>query len=126
MSDDTRQFMRRTFFVTGKLVTAENIDEVALWCEGQAVEGHHGRFVRVPVANAKNTRQTEARPGLWVLRFVYPDGGFNYKVYTTTWLEKDFTMVPDENGQVLPLEVPTTNVHPFPVQSTVKFSNKAN
>lgn len=92
------RFMRRPFFVRGFPVTEQNMEAVAQWCEGHVIETDEKRFIRVPVHNAKNIRQTEAHVGAWVLKSRYI-GRVSFKVYTEDWLNKDFVEAPDDTDE---------------------------
>lgn len=88
------RFMRIPFFVSGYLVTEDNMEAVAKWCEGHVIRGEKP-FVRVPVDRPTNKRQTEAYPGTWVIVSLYK-GERSFKVYTEEWLKKQFFELPEE------------------------------
>lgn len=89
------RFMRKPFIVTGYKVTEEDMDAIARWCEGHVIRDTERPFVRVPVDRPTNKKQTEAYIGTWVLLSTErPEKSF--KVYTQTWLNKNFIEVPAE------------------------------
>lgn len=78
----TAKFTRKSFQVDAVQVTAENMEEIAKWCQGKVFEEGNRSYIKVNVANFINERQTKAFAGDWVL---YASKG--YKVYT----DKAFT-----------------------------------
>lgn len=98
---NTEKYIRKPFPVEAVQVTAENINDVALWCKGNiewtkpasASAGVTGqrRFIRVPVFQPKSEHQTFAFESSWVLR-----AGQGFKVYTHRTFMKDFEKVPDD------------------------------
>lgn len=89
------RFMRIPFFVTGYLITEENMHDIALWCEGHVIQNATEPFVRVPVHRPTHPRQTEGRVGEWVIVSMQR-GRRSFKVYTEEWLRKQFLELPDE------------------------------
>jgi hypothetical protein len=72
-----KKFVRRPMVVEGVEVTADNIQDVANWCNGQVrTSGKRGRYIKVPVKRALRDRQTMAYVGDWVLK-----AGSGFKVY---------------------------------------------
>jgi len=88
------RFMRLPLIVTGFQVTERNMDVVSRWCEGRIIESARGRFIRVPVNHAKKAWQTEAFPGLWVVKS-WQYGRYSFKVYTQQKLDETFSVIPD-------------------------------
>jgi hypothetical protein len=85
--------MRRPFLTKACLVSEDNIDEVAKWCGGVVLQNEFGRsYIRVPVENPRNVRQTEAHVGQWVMRSRHR-GLHKFKVYTPAWVAHDFITV---------------------------------
>ena len=88
------RFMSKPFFVVGHLVTQENMETVAAWCEGTVIKNPHRPFIRVPVQNPKTKKHSEAYVGFWVLQSMQRDEP-SFKVYNLEWLEKNFIPLPD-------------------------------
>jgi hypothetical protein len=91
---ETTTYRRVPFTVKAVRVTEENMAEVAEWCEGsvrKAVEGAMGARIRVPVTNAKSSRQTHAFVGDWVL-----SGSMGFKVYSDRAFQKGFEETADD------------------------------
>lgn len=95
MTIQTTKFARKPFYVDAVQVTADNMEEVALWCQGDVYtkEARRGsddqeRYIKVRVHRAMNERQTEAYIGDWVLY-----AGTGFKVYTPRAFEKSFEKV---------------------------------
>lgn len=89
------RFMRVPFIVTGYMVTEDNLDAIAKWCEGHVFRDAERPFVRVPVNRPTNQNQTKAYVGTWVIMSLQR-GENSFKVYTTDWLSKHFMEVPPE------------------------------
>lgn len=93
----TSKFARKPFYVDAVQVTAENMEEVAKWCEGDLrktskPEGAQDEmYIRVRVQKPLNDRQTKAFVGDWVL---YTSTG--YKVYPPKSFDKSFVPVNEE------------------------------
>lgn len=108
------RFVRKKFFVEGYRIDKNNMQFVAMWCQGSIVPDGENTFIRVPVINAKNARQSEGHVGMWVLKSLQ-GGRDTFKVYTEEWLDKTFDEVDKDD-----LEEPTVaiiekvdNVRPF-------------
>lgn len=87
MSITPGKFVRKPFAVEALQVTEENLEEVATWCGGKVRQDEDGqKYVKVQVKNALNARQTEARPGCWVLK----SGEVSFKVYGEYAFTKSF------------------------------------
>lgn len=82
----TTKFTRNPFDVDAVQVTAENIHDVAKWCQGEVATEDDKQFVKVRVLRVLNERQTKAFIGDWVLY-----AGTGYKVYTNKAFQKSFT-----------------------------------
>jgi hypothetical protein len=89
----TTKFTRKPFEVDAVQVTAENIEEVAKWCQGDvATDPDTGKqFIKVRVMRVINERQTQAYVGDWVLY-----AGTGYKVYTPKAFQKSFVEKTEE------------------------------
>jgi hypothetical protein len=91
---NTTKFVRKPLYVDAVQVTNANFTEVVEWCQGDIKEtDDRQQYIRVRVVNPKNTRQTQAFVGDWIL---YTDRG--YKVYTTKAFRHSFDRV-EGNGQ---------------------------
>lgn len=85
-------FQRIPFDVQAINVTADNIEAVAAWCEGNVENpGRPNAFVRVDVADPRTDRQTKAFLGDWVLKAPKATG-ISYKVYTDSAFKKCFEL----------------------------------
>lgn len=93
---ETSKYARKPFEVDAVQVTAENMEEVAQWCEGEVTSEGDAKFVKVNVVQVLNERQTKAFVGDWVL---FARNG--YKVYTEKAFKKSFELVPGTVGQAL-------------------------
>lgn len=90
---ETFRYARKPFFVDAVQVTAENISEVAKWCNGDVRTDNTGaKYVKVRVHMPKNPRQTQAFVGDWVLF-----AGTGYKVYTPKAFVGSFERAADED-----------------------------
>jgi hypothetical protein len=99
----TERYIRKPLYVDAVQVTAENMEEIAAWCQGpvrtvgsedwglgEYAEGT--KYVHVRVHNPRSPRQTKAFVGDWLL---YTERG--YKVYKTEAFRASFD--PVNNGQ---------------------------
>lgn len=93
---ETTKFIRKAFEVDAVRVTAENMDEVSQWCQGEVVTEGDTKFIRVRVARVLNERQTKAFVGDWVLF-----AGTGYKVYTAKAFSKSFDRLETDQPQEL-------------------------
>lgn len=83
---ETRRFTRKPFDVDAVQVTAENMDEVARWCQGNVVDnGRDDKHIKVRVIRVLSERQTQAFVTDWVLY-----AGTGYKVYTNRAFKNSF------------------------------------
>ena len=89
------QFVRKSFPVEAVRVTAENIEEVAQWCDGDVQTENNQPFIKVRVQNPLNDRQTKAYFGDWVLY-----AGKGYKVYKDAAFNKSFLKAPKADQNV--------------------------
>lgn len=93
----TQKFVRKPFYVEGVQVTAENMAEVAKWCQGDirgfkpGGEGELTDYIKVRVLRPLNERQTMAFVGDWVLY-----AGTGYKVYTVKAFLHSFEKAPQD------------------------------
>jgi hypothetical protein len=80
--------VRKPFEVDCVQVTAENLEEVAEWCQGDIRLNDKGDgYVKVRVHSPLTERQTKAFAGDWVL---YANKG--YKVYTEKAFDRAFEL----------------------------------
>ena len=106
MSVATAQYIRKPLYVAAVRVTNVNFEEIADWCQGEILQdevpgqGTGKKYIHVRVHNPKNTRQTKAFVGDWLL---YTERG--YKVYTNKAFHASF----DETGKTGRLEKPEEN-----------------
>lgn len=91
-------YVRKPFYVEAVLVTEENMETVAAWCNGnvQTYKKNPDRYIKVQVANPRSSRQTRAYAGDWVLKAE----GESFKVYRAEPFNKvfdktDFPVIPD-------------------------------
>lgn len=88
---DIAKFARKPFDVEAVQVTADNMEEVAKWCQGSIEteasdsEGSGLRYVKVRVLRVLSEKQTKAFVGDWVLY-----AGTGYKVYTNKAFKNNF------------------------------------
>lgn len=73
----TQRYVRKPVIVDAVQVTEENFKELAKWCQGEIQSDGTLSFIRVRVHTPKNSRQSQAFVGDWIL---YTDKG--YKVYS--------------------------------------------
>lgn len=96
MSLEIKKARRRSFDVRHVVITEDNMQEVAAWCNGAAGvdEGEDGKpgteFVRVADKNAISTKQRTAYVGDHIVEMVTGTGGFTYKAYPAKNFEKAF------------------------------------
>lgn len=93
------KFVRKPFFVDAVLVTAENIRDVAEWCNGEVrIDDNSRAFIKVRVVRPLNERQTMAFVGDWVLY-----AGTGYKVYSSKAFVQVFEPAPENDDDYTPL-----------------------
>jgi hypothetical protein len=80
----TATYIRKPFEVEGVQVTAENMNEVAVWAGGQVVI-QDGNYIKIEVKQVINEKQTKAFVGDWVLK-----AGSSFKVYTNVAFTRNF------------------------------------
>lgn len=89
MGINTERYIRKPLYVDAVRITEENFDEIAEWCQGEVQQeetpGGTKRYIKVRVHNPKNTRQTQAIVGDWLL---YTERG--YKIYTSKAFHASF------------------------------------
>ncbi len=92
---ETNKYARKPFHVDAVQVTADNIEEVASWCEGDIVGDAETetRYVKVKVYRPITERQTKAFVGDWVLY-----AGTGFKVYTPKAFEKSFALMQEKDN----------------------------
>lgn len=96
----TRKYVRKPLYVDAVQVTEQNFADIARWCFGEVGNidetpvdmtkpmDPSKQYIHVRVHNPKNTRQTRAFVGDWIL---YTERG--YKVYTTKAFQANFDLV---------------------------------
>lgn len=92
---ETAKYARKPFDVDAVQVTAENMDAVAKWCQGEVQTDGDQKFIKVRVARVLNERQTKAYVGDWVLY-----AGAGYKVYTEKAFKKSFDVKGNEQLEI--------------------------
>lgn len=87
----TDRYVRKPFYIDAIQITAENIEQVAEWCQGEIRADDHEDFqyVKVRVHRPLNERQTKAFVGDWILY-----AGTGYKVYTPKAFQASFEPAP--------------------------------
>jgi len=106
MSLAPRKYIRKPLYVDAVQITLENFVEAAKWCQGEIRDYHDKplvgaeaenqaieRYIHVRVHNPKNTRQTKAFIGDWLL---YTERG--YKVYTQKAFRNSFDAMQTEEA----------------------------
>lgn len=117
---ETTKYIRKPLYVDAVQISAENLAEIADWCQGEVKDYNDNalaeqdkgniakeRYVHVRVHNPKNVRQTKAFVGDWLL---YTERG--YKVYTQKAFKSSFEPVAAPAASV-PTPVPA---EPHPSQ----------
>lgn len=96
----TEKYIRKPLIVDAVQVTEENFSTVKRWCMGQVCNNDESpvdpaadldptkQYIHVRVHNPKNSRQTKAYVGDWIL---YTERG--YKVYTTKAFQQNFDLL---------------------------------
>ena len=96
----TNKYVRKPLYVEAVQVTEDNFMDIARWCFGEIGNIDESpvdmdseaeplkQYIHVRVHNPKNSRQTKAFVGDWIL---YTERG--YKVYTTKAFEANFDLV---------------------------------
>lgn len=89
---DPTKYVRKAFYVEAVRVSAENMEEVAQWCNGTVCtnDSTGKNYVQVNVVRAMTPRQTRAYIGNHVVR-----AGAGFKVYTNQAFTQDFDPAPD-------------------------------
>lgn len=85
---DIKSARRKSFDVTYVVVTEENIEEVAAWCNGEIGGEGQERFVKVTDKNAISTRQAKAFVDDYVLKM--SDTGTSFKAFTEKAFKKSY------------------------------------
>jgi hypothetical protein len=99
MSVATDQYIRKPLYVAAVRITNGNFEEIAAWCQGEILQdevpgqGTGKKYIHVRVHNPKNSRQTKAFVGDWLL---YTERG--YKVYTNKAFHASFDEVNGETA----------------------------
>lgn len=98
----TQKYVRKPLYVDAVQVTEANFSDIARWCFGEIGNIDESpvdrsqpviptkQYIHVRVHNPKNSRQTKAFVGDWIL---YTERG--YKVYTTKAFQANFDLVPE-------------------------------
>lgn len=96
----TRKYVRKPLYVDAVQLTEENFETIARWCFGEIGNIDETpvdfsqpaqpdkQYIHVRVHNPKNSRQSKAFVGDWIL---YTERG--YKVYTTKAFQANFDLV---------------------------------
>ena len=93
MGLEIKQYAHVPQFVQAVQVTAENMQEVADWCEGNIFKSEMSdqpNYIKVPVARPVSSRQSIAFVEDWVLRT-----NVGWKVYTAKSFVKNFILPQD-------------------------------
>lgn len=96
-----QKYVRKPFEVEAVEVTAENMQDVALWCGGTVLDLEDGmrsaslsqQYIKVQVKKPLSERQTRAHIGDWVLLATTSDrdnGPAGFKVYTPKAFDSSF------------------------------------
>jgi hypothetical protein len=107
MTVKAQRYARKPFYVDAVQVTAENIEDVAKWCQGDVRLGRKPEsnkdenYISVRVHMPLKDRQTMAFVGDWVL---YAGQGF--KVYTPNAFDNSFDLA-EETGTDAPTQADT-------------------
>lgn len=116
MSDLFQDFVRKSWPVQAVQVTLLNINELADACGGEVKhdgdkENHFSRdYIKVPVRNPINDRQTKAHVGDWLVK-----QGSTFKVYPDVGFRSQFEL---KSGGAVP------GGHPKPASKPYKGKNK--
>ncbi len=104
---DTVKYVRRPFYVDVVQVTAENIEAVATWCDGEVRSEANGgaQYIKVRVSNPRTDRQTKA---FWNDFVLYAGSG--YKVYTPKAFANSFEVASEESKKTK-MVIKNTPVH---------------
>lgn len=63
-----KRYKRKPYEVSGVQVTEQNLRDVSKWCGGRVRrDDNNVPYIKVKVKRPADERQTEARPGDWVL-----------------------------------------------------------
>lgn len=107
MTVQATRLVRRPFIALAYKVTEENMDVLARWCEGFVNREGRRPFIRVPVSNARTSRQSEAHIGQSIILSMRT-GVKTFKVYKPEWILNDFIVLrPEEfafGGEIPPEE----------------------
>lgn len=90
MSIDIKKAVRKPFEAEAVQVTAENMEQVALWCHGEIIVENADnqslrQYIKVETRNPMNEKQTQAHVSNWVL---FANGSF--MIYTNKAFRKGF------------------------------------
>jgi hypothetical protein len=88
---EINRYTRKPFDVDAVQVTADNMEEVATWCQGTITTEEGETYIKVRVLRVMNEKQTRAYAGDWVLY-----AGTGYKVYTDKAFRKSFVATGSE------------------------------
>ncbi len=104
----TERYVRKPLYVEAVQVTEENFVEIARWCFGEIMNKDgtqadyskpadpENQYIKVRVTNPKNTKQTQASVGDWILFTESPRG---FKVYTPKAFNNSFEKAEDQNRE---------------------------
>jgi hypothetical protein len=95
---DIKTGKRKSFGIKFVEVSAENIDEVATWCNGAVGGEGNDRFIRIVDKNAINTRQTKAFFGDFMVLSMDTN---TFKCFGRKAFHKAFEPDPQSDGAVI-------------------------
>lgn len=87
---EPKKYAHKPVIVEAVQVTADNMGDVAKWCQGRIHKAGDNKYVKVNVPLAKMTRHTQAFIGDWVLKTE-----MGLKVYTPKAFDAVFSLVED-------------------------------
>lgn len=90
MGISAQKYIRKPLYVDAVRITEKNFEEMVLWSQGTVEhdEERNKKFIRVRVHQPRDSRQTKAFVGDWLL---YTEMG--YKIYTNRAFENSFDLV---------------------------------
>ena len=96
---ETIRYAKKPFYVNAVQVTEQNIEAVSVWCGGEilTLEGPGDVvYIKVPVENPLNEKQTHALVGSWIL-----EATTGFKMYGNKAFLKNFEPTGDPNTLIL-------------------------
>ena len=108
----TQKFIRKPFTIDAIRVTEDNLEQIAKWCGGEFHGETRGkkevRYIKVPVTNPLNERQTKAYVGDWVLHSKSSWKSYTNRAFEDSFEEYNVEPVPAEALSVLQEKVNST------------------